>query len=305
MVSDTGYVTALSGRPSRDLPFEPALGVTFQPFPKIEHGHIFWGAAIHLEVENACDNKDLIMVSLLRDALVHHIPVTIGFEEGSSVEYVILRNDIYYGKEFHETRGYVKSITSYVALEHPSAHRLEAFLIELCSSPLPSEDDAQSFVLLPGHVTQHMSILENALANSLPVSIEYAEDSRVILCASLHPRIEYFFLEKQADGARVCAGEIHELAVYRFGKVWGFDVPDLGVVHLSDGPDEFELFLPLQTTNNETAIAQWSILRYAFEKDLQVKIRYESIPKPIELRQLSPDETLKVIQGVVLNRPES
>lgn len=63
-------------------------------------------------LEEVCDNRELVLVSLLRDALAHALPVQLGFDKKGQIDHVEIRTRTYFEEgKFKAITGRVKMIS--------------------------------------------------------------------------------------------------------------------------------------------------------------------------------------------------
>lgn len=102
-----GYVTAIHARDQR-FPAEPLLVEAYLPSASAGSRVKRW----HLSAVS--DNREVVMVSLLRDALIHHLPVFMAVDDGqdrlAAVELRLPARETYEEGQTHRLNGRVRWI---------------------------------------------------------------------------------------------------------------------------------------------------------------------------------------------------
>lgn len=179
--------------------------------------------------------------------------------------------------------GFVRAIET-----RDTSHVAPPFVVELYSPTAKAGERTKRFHLeevCDNRELVLVSVLRDALVQSLPVKIGYNSDM-LIDSVEVRTRTDYEEWEVQE-----ISGKIKMISVDEFGLGKGNLVnPNLATIVLSSGS---KLFLNLQRAERETKLAQLSLLQQAFRDKSDVTIKFENRP-------VGGGKSVKMIIGVQL-----
>lgn len=171
------------------------------------------------------------------------------------------------------------------------SHAAPPFVVELYSPTEKAGERTKRFHLeevCDNREVVLVSVLRDALVQSLPVKIGYNSENMLIDSVEVRTRTDYEEWEIQE-----ISGKIKMISVDEFGLGKGNLVnPNLATIILSSGSN-VKLFLNLQRAEKETKLAQLSMLQQAFRDKSDVKIKFENRP-------VGGGKSVKMIIGVQL-----
>jgi hypothetical protein len=184
--------------------------------------------------------------------------------------------------------GFVRAIET-----RDTSHTAPPFVVELYSPTAKAGERTKRFHLeevCDNRELVLVSVLRDALVQSLPVKIGYNSENMLIDSVEVRTRTDYEEWEIQE-----ISGKIKMISVDEFGLGKGNLVnPNLATIILSSGSN-VKLFLNLQRAERETKLAQLSLLQQAFRDKSDVTIKFENRP-------IGGGKSVKMIIGVQLGR---
>ncbi len=182
--------------------------------------------------------------------------------------------------------GFVRAI-----LGRDTRHTAPPFVVEIYSPNAQPGERTKRFHLAEVDNNRELvlvSVLRDALVHSLPVELGCDDEGRI---DHIEVRTRAFYDEWEKGSV---TGKVKGLSIDEHGLGEANQVnPDVVMVVMESGSRSEELYLNLQRSETETKMAQLSLLRHAYENDLDATVSYQNQP-------LGGGKSVKVIIGVQL-----
>jgi hypothetical protein len=218
--------------------------------------------------------KNLVMISVFRDALVHSLPVEVRCtDKDKIVQQVSIRDSILHGKPpaaLSDLSGYVKAVLS------KDDGTVE---VQVYPPGNPSQVDSCYIKDLTNDKNVVMiSAFRDALVHSLPVGVKFTNDKNRFVQ-------QVYVRSPLMPATAPAAGQPSEKVVK--GKILGIRLTDSGTAKdrwVTNGEAEILipmtlLYLDLRRPTGEIKMTQLSLLRYAYENDKDVTVSYQELDK--------------------------
>lgn len=127
-------------------------------------------------LEEVCDNRELVLVSVLRDALIHSLPVELGCDKDGRIDHVEIRTTTYYEEWKGETiTGGVKMIS----VDESVLGQAKWVNSDLATVVISSGFDTTLYLILQRAEREtkmaQLSLLRHAYENDSDVTVKYQE----------------------------------------------------------------------------------------------------------------------------------
>jgi hypothetical protein len=237
---------------------------------------------MEFRLEHVCENRELLMASLLRDSMTRGLPVGITYDRSraNAIQEVALGVGTIPTAQTVSIDGFVIAIEENIFdLTARVTVRIPTYGTQV------GEERTLRISAAHTHAQHILPVARQAMLESFPVTVLFDEQGTIW---SLRTRTSRFVQDSLVNAATgTVKGTVRELTLVSLGLgLEAVDITDLALVRIlaADAPPVAAetCYLPFQRPHTTTTSSLWYLLHQSLDQKTTVTVGYTTLPTPAE-----------------------